>query len=158
MENKTFKKILEFLEKEDNKKHKYKDTFMWKLKFDEPITEDELNFVGNLNFFGIPITSLPKDLKVSGYLNLMNSHVDELPDGLKVGGNLTLVGTKIKSLPEGLEVGGDLNLRGLEIQSLPKGLKVLGVLYIFDTKLEEYSNEELREMIYPGFIKGEIKK
>jgi hypothetical protein len=54
--------------------------------------------------------------------------------------------------------GGDLNLRGLEIQSLPKGLKVLGVLYIFDTKLEEYSNEELREMIYPGFIKGEIKK
>jgi hypothetical protein len=158
MENKTFKKILEFLEKEDNKKHKYKDTFMWKLKFDEPITEDELNFVGNLNFFGIPITSLPEDLKVSGYLNLMNSYVDELPDGLKVGGNLTLVGTKIKSLPEGLEVGGDLNLRGLEIQSLPKGLKVLGVLYIFDTKLEGYSNEELREMIYPGFIKGEIKK
>jgi len=30
------------------------------------------------------------------------------------------------------------------------------VLYIFNTKLEEYSNEELIEMIYPGFIKGEI--
>ena len=156
MENKTFKKILEFLEKEDNKKHKYKDTFMWKLKFDEPITEDELNFVGNLNFFGIPITSLPEDLKVSGYLNLMNSYVEELPDGLKVGGNLTLVGTKIKSLPEGLEVGGSIYLSFSTIKTLPKGLKVGGTLQISQTRLTRYSDEELMKMIEPGFITSSI--
>jgi len=35
-------------------------------------------------------------------------------------------------------------------------LKVYFDLYIADTKLEVYTDEELREMIKPGFIKGEI--
>ena len=154
MEIETLKKIFDFLEKKEG----HKTPFLWKWVNNIPLTEDDLNIKGDLDLLHADIESLPDNLYVGGDLNLMNSYVEELPDGLKVGGNLTLVGTKIKSLPEGLEVGGDLNLRGLEIQSLPKGLKVLGVLYIFDTKLEEYSNEELREMIYPGFIKGEIKK
>ena len=132
MKKETLKRIFEFI-KENSKQNL---PLFWKLKNDIPLTEEDLTFKGDLNLSNLKITSIPK--------------------GLKVWGNLTLVGTKIKSLPEGLEVGGDLNLRGLEIQSLPKGLKVLGVLYIFNTKLEEYSNEELREMIYPGFIKGEI--
>ena len=132
MKEETLKRIFEFI-KENSKQNL---PLFWKLKNDIPLTEKDLNIEGDLNLSNLKITSIPK--------------------GLKVGGSLILVGTKIKSLPEGLEVGGDLNLRGLEIQSLPKGLKVLGVLYIFNTKLEEYSNEELREMIYPGFIKGEI--
>ena len=40
--------------------------------------------------------------------------------------------------------------------SLPKGLKVYGDLNIFYTKLGKYTDEHLREMIKPGFIKGKI--
>jgi len=154
MNKETLKNIFNFLEENEG----HNAPFLWKHKNNIPLTKEELNIKHNLDFFGLPITSLPEDLKVSGALNLMNSNVEKLPKGLEVGGALTLVGTKITSLPEGLAVGGDLYLRGLEIQSLPKGLKVLGWLYIFDTKLEEYSNEQLREMIYPGFIKGEIRR
>ena len=42
---------------------------------------------------------------------------------------------------EELNVKGDLDLRSFIIKSLPKGLKIDG---------------ELRDMIKPGFIKGEI--
>jgi len=35
-------------------------------------------------------------------------------------------------------------------------LKVGGDIIIKKTLLEDYTNEELREMIKPGFIKGEI--
>jgi hypothetical protein len=80
-----------------------------------------------------------------------------LPKGLKVGGWLKLPNTKITSLPEDLEVGGSLNLRFCtELTSLPKGLKVGGDLYIRGAYLAKYTDEELREMIKPGFIKGEI--
>ena len=62
----------------------------------------------------------------------------------------------IKSLPEGLKVGGDLNLRNTTIGSLPEALKVGGNLLIDQTALLEYTDEELREMVKPGFIKGKI--
>jgi hypothetical protein len=51
-----------------------------------------------------------------------------------------------------------LDLRGTTITSLPKGLEVGGYLYIYGTNLVKYTNEELREMIYPGFIKGVISR
>jgi hypothetical protein len=35
-------------------------------------------------------------------------------------------------------------------------LKVHRDLYIADTELEEYTNEQLREMIFPGVIRGGI--
>ena len=154
MEKEVLKRIFEFLEE----KEEHKAPFIWKHINDIPLTKEELNIKGNLNFFGLPITSLPKGLKVSGSLNLMNSYVESLPEGLEVGGALTLAGLNITSLPEELKVGGDLYLGNSKIQSLPKGLKVLGWLYIPDTKLTKYTDKELREMIYPGFIKGEIRK
>jgi hypothetical protein len=43
-----------------------------------------------------------------------------------------------------------------KIASLPKGLKVGRWLSIYNTPLEEYSDEDLREMIYPGRIKQGI--
>jgi len=55
-----------------------------------------------------------------------------------------------------LKVGGDLVLRNTTIGSLPKALKVGGNLFINQTALLEYTDEELREMVKPGFIKGYI--
>ena len=57
---------------------------------------------------------------------------------------------------EELNVKGDLNLAHSNITSLPKGLKVGGDLLIEGTFLTEYTRNELREMIKPGFIKGEM--
>jgi len=39
---------------------------------------------------------------------------------------------------------------------LPEGLKVRGDLHIKNTELTKYSDDELREIIQPGFIKGKI--
>jgi hypothetical protein len=75
-----------------------------------------------------------------------------LPKKIKVWDNLDLTGSAITSLPEGLEVGGELLLDDTKIASLPKGLKVGTWLSIYNTPLEEYSDEDLREMIYPGKI------
>jgi hypothetical protein len=59
-------------------------------------------------------------------------------------------------LPKGLQVGGTLDLRRTKITLLPKGLEVKGELIIKNTALLEYTDKELRDMIKPGFIKGEI--
>jgi hypothetical protein len=75
---------------------------------------------------------------------------------LNVKGNLNLSDTSITSLPEGLVVDGDLNLSRTEIESLPKGLKVYQDLYISYSSMEHYSDDEIREMIKPGYINGEI--
>jgi hypothetical protein len=73
--------------------------------------------------------------------------------------NLDLSQTNITSLPDGLQVGGRLNLENCtNLKSLPKGLEVGGDLYILDTKLQKYTDDELREMIKPGYIKGEIRR
>jgi hypothetical protein len=77
-------------------------------------------------------------------------------DELVVKGSLDLSSSNITSLPKGLEVKGSLILYESEIISLPEGLKVHGDLFIADTKLEAYTDEELREMVKPGFIKGRI--
>jgi len=49
-----------------------------------------------------------------------------------------------------------LSLQDTNINSLPKGLEVGRNLYIDDSPLIKYSAKELREMIKPGFIDGEI--
>ena len=136
MEKEALKRIFDFLEGKENKKHKDKDKFIWKLKFNETLTKEELNVKGDLNLISTKITSLPKGLKVFGYLDLSYS--------------------EIKSLPEGLEVSGELNLTDTELTSLPKGLKVGGNLDTTYTPLAKYTYDELIEMIKPGFIKGEI--
>ena len=116
MVKETLKRIFDFLEEKENKIHKDKDKFIWKLKFNETLTKEELN----------------------------------------VKGDLDLEFAKITSLPEGLKVGGALDLRFTKVTSLPKGLEVDTFLVVSNTKLTKYSDEELREMVKPGFIKGRI--
>ena len=132
MEKETLKKIFTFLEEEENK-----DTpFMWKLANNE-LTKEELN--------------------IKGDLDLEFSKITSLPEGLEVEGDLLLLESTITSLPEGLRVGGDLDLNWcINISSLPKGLEVGQNLFISPTPLRKYTDEELREMIKPGFIKGTI--
>ena len=132
MKIEQLKRIFNFLEE----KEEHNMPFKLKLIFNKPLTEEELNVKGNLNLEKSKITSLPK--------------------GLKVGGTLNLFKLKIKSLPEGLVVGGWLDLRFTKVTSLPKGLEVDTFLVVSNTKLTKYSDEELREMVKPGFIKGRI--
>ena len=159
MDNTTLKNIIDFLEKEENKKHKNRDTLLWKLQLGYPLTEEDLNFKDDLSLYKSKIKSLPKGLKVGGDLDLYGSKIESLPKGLKVGGYLNLLDSEIRFLPEGLEVGGELSIIGCEaITSLPKGLEVGKTLYIKNTPLTKYSDNELREMIKPGFIKGLIMR
>ena len=108
------KRIFEFLKE----KEEHKAPFMWKLKNDIPLTEEDLN--------------------IEGILDLSYTYITSLPEGLKVGSGLYLSHTSITSLPKVLEVGGRL--------------------FIENTPLKKYTDEELREMVKPGFIKGKIKR
>ena len=47
-------------------------------------------------------------------------------------------------------------LKNSKTTSLPEGLKVGGDLDIVYTKLQKYTDDELREMVEPGFIGGKI--
>jgi hypothetical protein len=153
MEKEIINNIFEFIKKNDNKNKPLR----WKLINNEPLTDDELNIEGNLNLTDSKITQLPKGLKVGNNLNLLGSIITSLPEGLEVGDSLDLSYSDIRTLPEGLEVGGSLWLIGCWlITSLPKGLHVGGDLYIFRTNFRNLSNDEIRDMIKPGFIGGEI--
>ena len=106
----------------------------------------------------IQLTS--QELNVSGDLDLNRSEITSLPRGLKVGGNLNMHMCKnITSLPEGLKVGGWLDLYGCDkIKSLPTGLEVEGDLYIKrNSDLHNYSDNQIRGMIMPGFVNGDIE-
>jgi hypothetical protein len=153
MEKETLKKIFDFLEENDNKRK----PLMWKLKNNIPITKkDDLIVKGSLDLSSSNITSLPKGLEVKGSLSLYESEIISLPEGLKVGVDLDLRNSYIESLPEGLEVGDELDLAYTYITSLPKGLKVGGLLIIIESDLLKYSDEEIRKMIEPGYIKKKI--
>ena len=155
MKEETLKRIFKFLEE----KEEHKVPFMFKVKCEISFTKEDLNIKGNLNLFDSKIPSLPEGLKVSGDLVLSYSEkLNSLPKGLKVGGNLNLAFCKeLTSLPEGLKVGDGLNLYYCDsINSLPEGLEVGGYLNIRDTPLQKYTDEELKEMVKPGFIKGKI--
>ena len=133
MEKETLKNIFNFLKKEDN----INRPFIWMLLNDEPLTKDELVVKGNLDLSDTKIRTLPK--------------------GFKVGGNLYLTNCKsLTSLPDGLQVGGLLNLVYTKIRTLPKGLKVGGALIIVRTNFTNFSDDEIRDMIKPGFIRGNI--
>jgi hypothetical protein len=57
-----------------------------------------------------------------------------------------------------LHIKGNLDLGFTKIISLPRGLKVEGFIDLNGTKLTEYSDDELRKMVKPGYIKGRIFK
>jgi hypothetical protein len=64
---------------------------------------------------------------------------------------------KLESLPEGLKVNGTLYLNHCyKLQSLPKGLKVDDGINITYTKLTKYTENQLKKMVKPGYIKGII--
>jgi hypothetical protein len=133
METDTLIKIIEFIEKVDGVKMSFKQ----KIKNGIPLTEDELN--------------------IDDDVNLSGTNIESLPEGLYVGGDLWLSGSEIETLPEGLYVGGALFLDYCnKLKSLPKGLEVDGGVNITYTQLTKYTKEELRKMIEPGYIKGDI--
>ena len=132
MKKEALKRIFEFLEE----KEEQNPPFKWKLLNNKPLSEDDLDVKGDLYLSSTEIDSLPEDLKVKYTLFLENTTITYLPEGLKVGYNLYLYNSRINSLPKGLQVGGGLFIR--------------------NTPLEDYSDEQLREMIKPGFIKGKI--
>ena len=132
MKKETLKRIFDFLEE----KGEHRAPVKWKLINNIPLTEDDLNVKGDLDLFDSKIKSLPEGLKVSGYLDLSFSKIKSLPKGMEVGGTLFLHFSKITSLPEGLEVGNNL--------------------YIGKTPIAKYTDDELIEIIKPGFIKGRI--
>ena len=135
MQKEQLKRIFKFLEE----KEEHKAPFLWKLKNNIPLTEEDLNIEGDLNLHSYKkLTSLPKGLKVGGSLSLIFADIESLPEGLKVGSNLYLQHSKITSLPEGLEVGDNI--------------------YISNSKLKNRTNDELIKMIKTGFIKGEIRR
>ena len=139
MNKEQLKRIFEFLEEKEGNQHKDKGSLKWKIVFNEPITE--------------------KDLNIEGDLDLVSSKITSLPNGLKVKGDLNLAYSKITSLPKGLKVGGDLLLYGCEeIKSLPKGLVVDGNLDVGWTPLEDVydENQMYDELIKPGFIRGAV--
>jgi hypothetical protein len=108
---------------------------------------------------GSDMQFLPKGLEVGGHLDLSYSLINSLPEGLKVGESLFLFDcANITSLPEGLEVGRKLDLSYTNITSLPRGLKVEGYIELIGSKVTRYSDDELRKMIKPGYIKGRIIK
>ena len=157
MEKEVLKKIFEFLEEKEGQTHKSKGSLRWKLFFNEQLTKEELNVKGNFYLKDTKIESLPKGLEVEHDLYLNGSPITSLPEGLKVGGVLWLFSCEsITSLPNDLKVGGGLDLRFTKVTSLPKGLEVDTFLVVSNTKLTKYSDEELREMVKPGFIKGRI--
>ena len=134
MKKEVLKRIFEFLEDKENKN----PPFIWKHENNLPLTKEELN--------------------VEGDLSLVRSNIESLPEGLKVGRDLDIFGSKITSLPKGLEVGRFLDIRDTKITSLPKGLELGSSLYIRHTALVKYSDEELQDMVKPGFINGRIHR
>ena len=176
MYNTTLKNIFDFLEK----KGEHKAPIKWKVLNNIPLTVDDFNgkgtfdlshtnitslpgglkVWGNLRLNHTKIKSLPEGLEVGGWFDLRNSEIISLPKGLKVGDSLDLNNsTSLTSLPEGMKVGGFLHLDNCKsLTSLPEGLKVGGDLDIVYTKLEKYTDEQLREMVKPGFIQGKINR
>ena len=159
MEIETIKNILDFLEKEDNKKHKDKGTLRWKFMFNEPLTKEDLIVRGDLDISGINIQHLPKGLKVIGNADFRFSSLKTFPEKLFVEGDLNFEWTSFKSLPGDLYVGRNLDLSYSDVETLSKGLKVERDLHIVKTPLAKLSDEKIREIIEPdGFINGKIMR
>jgi hypothetical protein len=155
MEIETLKKIIEFLEKEENREK----PFAYKVKINHPLTEEELNIKGDLGLTHSSIESLPNGLRVKGHLWLLGSEIKSLPKGLYVGGWMDVSHTYIESLPDNLYVGGHLWFKYSNIGEIPKNLYVGGELDIEETPLaKKYTDEEIRrnKNLNNGSFKGNI--
>jgi hypothetical protein len=129
------------------------NSFIKKLTNKQPFTKDDLHINGSLDLRDINITSLPEGLQVEGSLDLSYSKITSLPKNLYVGGTLILYGCKqLRKLPEGLDVEGNLNLEKSNVSKLPENLRVHGGIYVEDSPLENYSDNELKAMVKSGGI------
>ena len=156
MEKEALKRIFDFLEEKEEKKPKIYGSIAWKILFNDPIIKEDLIVQGDLDISTLNITHLPKGLKIIGNADFRFSSLKTFPKNLFVEGDLNFEWTRFKSLSDDLYVGRNLFLSDSDIETLPKGLKVGGILFISDTPLAKLSDEKIREMIKPGFIKGKI--
>jgi hypothetical protein len=173
MKKEAIKNIFDFLEKKENKKHKNRDNFIWKLNFGDPLTKEDLIVDGDLDLTDSTLKSLPDNLEVKGRMITRFSKIEELPKGLKVDGSLELSHSIIKNIPNDIKIGASLYLHNTKITSLPEGLVIDLWLSIMDTpikrlpkglevngylavsvgdSLDKFSDAELREMVKPGCI------
>lgn len=159
MERKTIKNILNFLKEKEGKEVPNKWELIHKLE-NHPDGTQYRHESGGLYLKGSNITKLPNDLYATNYLDLTDcKQLTELPTKLHVEGGLHLMNCQqLTKLPDNLYVGSFLDLEYSGIKSLPKGLKVGDDLFISNTELTKYTNNELRKMIKPGFITGRIER
>ena len=61
MEKEQLKRIFDFLEVNEGKKHKEKGSFLWKITFNEPLTKEDLNVKGDLDLNNIIYLHYQKD-------------------------------------------------------------------------------------------------
>jgi len=132
------------------------NSFIQKLINKQPFKKDELIVKTNLDLTSVKFDYLPEGLEVEGYLDLSYSKITSLPKNLYVGGTLSLYGCKqLTKLPEGLYVEGNLNLEESNVSKLPENLRVHGGIYVENSPLENYSDNELNAMVKSGGI-GQI--
>ncbi len=111
----------------------------YKLRNGIELSEDELNYKGELKLMYCWIKRLPDNFSVSEYVNLYKSSIESLPDNFYVGRSLSIERTNIYTIPKGLKVGYNF--------------------YVADTPLSKrYSVDEIRKMIVDngGYVNGEI--
>ena len=126
--------------------------------------------IGDLVLVNSKLTHLPNWLtEVTGILRITGSNVEDIPDLLtlnysifasnsklkefrktEVFGSLYLDRSQITKLPDGLIVHGYLSVEGIQFEQFPKNLKISGDLYISNSNLEQFSDEELRKMYKIG--------
>ena len=103
-----------------------------------PLSEDELNVEGDLDFTGTYLNTLPDNLTVNGFLDLYESSIKSLPDNLMVDG---------------------MSISYTNLNSLPNNLYINGPFYLVMTPLsKKYSIEKIRKIIEEkgGYVKGKI--
>jgi hypothetical protein len=121
----------------EDKYPEYRTPFKYKIIYEIPITEEELNIEGDLDLDDSHVTSLPDNLTISGYLFLRRcTKLRSLPNNLTVSIGVILVGcTNLKRLGRNLSIGGGIILKNTPIA-------------------EKYTEAEIKEMC-PG-IGGNI--
>ena len=126
--------------------------------------------IGNLSLTDSKLTHLPNWLtKVGGELHISYAMIEDISDPLfikrgiyaansnlkefrrtQVDGHLVLGYTKITKLPINLIVRGFLSVEGIQFEQFPTCLVIEDSLYIEYSNLEQFSDEELREMYKIG--------
>ena len=103
------------------------------------LTEKDLHYEGDLDLYGLEISSLPNNFHVDGYLDIRKTNITELPDNLSVDSGLIINELYITSIPNNLYIGSDLYNRHTPLA-------------------EMYSDSEIARMIIDkgGFVSGDI--